>query len=234
MARRGRPTDPGGRPRRRRRRLLAALAGHRAAAGRRRDPAARRAGATDRWGHLLGTPLPIGSFVISLLHVPRRCSAAARTSARSPSTSTLDPGRRPRRRHGPALRPAVGAVPAADHRRRLADPRLLHRLHGARPAPAPVLRLPQPVRRRDAHAGPLRELPRPVPRLGGRRPGVVPADRLLAAQAVRGRRRQEGVRDQPGRRHGPVARDHAGLRHLRHHRLRRHQRRGRRGVARPP
>ena len=55
--------------------------------------------------------------------------------------------------HRPALRPAVGAVPAADHRRRLADPHLLDRLHGARPAPAPVLRLPQPVRRRDADAG---------------------------------------------------------------------------------
>ena len=40
-----------------------------------------------------------------------------------------------------------------------------------------------------------------VPRLGGRRPRVVPADRLLAAQALRGGRGQEGVRRQPGRRH---------------------------------
>ena len=54
-------------------------------------------------------------------------------------------------------------------------------------------------------AGPLGQLPRPVPRLGGRRPGVVPADRLLAAQADRGRCGQEGLRDQPGRRHGPLA-----------------------------
>ena len=45
-----------------------------------------------------------------------------------------------------------------------------------------------------------------VRRLGGRRPGVVPADRLLAAQALRGGRRQEGVRRQPGRRHRAVAR----------------------------
>ncbi len=51
-----------------------------------------------------------------------------------------------------------------------------------------------------------------VPRLGGRRPRVVPPDRLLAAQALRGRGGQEGLRDQPGRRHGALDRDHAGLR----------------------
>ena len=49
--------------------------------------------------------------------------------------------------------------------------------------PAPVLRLPQPLRRRHADAGHGRQLPRPVPGLGGRRPGVVPPHRLLAAQA---------------------------------------------------
>jgi len=36
-------------------------------------------------------------------------------------------------------------------------------------------------------------------RLGGRRPGVLPADRILVPQAVSGHRRQEGVRDEPGR-----------------------------------
>ena len=50
------------------------------------------------------------------------------------------------------------------------------------------------------------QLPRPVPGLGGRRPGVVPADRLLAAQALRGRGGQEGVRGQPRRRHRALAR----------------------------
>ena len=35
--------------------------------------------------------------------------------------------------------------------------------------------------------------------LGGRRPGVLPADRLLVAQAVGRHRGQEGVRRQPGR-----------------------------------
>ena len=53
-------------------------------------------------------------------------------------------------------------------------------------------------------AGALGQLPRPVPRLGGRRPGVVPADRLLAAQELRGRGGQEGLHRQPGRRHRPV------------------------------
>ncbi len=39
----------------------------------------------------------------------------------------------------------------------------------------------------------------PVRRLGGRRPRVVPADRLLAVQARGGDRGQEGVHRQPGR-----------------------------------
>ena len=38
-----------------------------------------------------------------------------------------------------------------------------------------------------------------VPRLGGRRPGVVPADRVLAAQDVGRGRRQEGLRGEPRR-----------------------------------
>ena len=42
-------------------------------------------------------------------------------------------------------------------------------------------------------------LRRCLPRLGGRRPRVVPADRVLAVQALGRGRRQEGLRDQPGR-----------------------------------
>ncbi len=88
----------------------------------------------------------------------------------------------------------------------------------------PVLRLPQPVRRRDADAGALGQLPRPVPGLGGRRPRVVPPHRLLAAQALGGRRGEEGVRHQPRRRHRPLAGDRPHVRHVRHHRLQHHQR----------
>ena len=63
------------------------------------------------------------------------------------------------------------------------------------------------------------QLPRPVPGLGGRRPGVVPPHRLLAAQALRGRGRQEGLHRQPGRRHRPVAGRRADVRDVRLHRL---------------
>ena len=43
--------------------------------------------------------------------------------------------------------------------------------------------LPQPVRRGDAAAGARQQLPAALRRLGGRRPRVVPADRLLVPQA---------------------------------------------------
>ena len=92
---------------------------------------------------------------------------------------------------GLLLDPLSRDVRAAHHRRRLPDPRLLDRLHGARPAPAAVLRLPQPVRRGDAAARPRRQLPRALRRLGGRRPRVVPAHRVLVPQArARPRRRR--------------------------------------------
>ena len=61
--------------------------------------------------------------------------------------------------------------------------------------------------------------------LGGRRPGLLPAHRLLAVQARRRDRGQEGVHRQPGRRRRPVAGDHADVRAVRlgdlHRRLRR-------------
>ena len=166
------------------------------------------------FGHFLGTMLPIGSFAISLGMFLALLGRDDGGPPGRPARLRLDPGRLARRGLRPALRPADRAVPAAHHRRRVADPRLLDRLHGARPATGPVLRLPQPVRGRDAHAGHVRELPRAVPGLGGRRPRVVPAHRLLAAQALRGQGGHQGVRDQPGRRHGALGRDHAGLRHL--------------------
>ena len=94
----------------------------------------------------------------------------------------------------------------------IADPHLLDRLHGAR----------QDRRRFFGYlnlfvaAMLLLVLADnyllPVRRLGGRRPGVLPADRVLAAQADRGGRGEEGVRGQPGRRHRPVARHHADVR----------------------
>ena len=84
------------------------------------------------FGHLLGTLLPIGSFAISLAMFLALLGRDDGDRQVGPAPLRLDRHRRPARRHGPALRPADRAVPAADHRRRLADPRLLDRLHGAR------------------------------------------------------------------------------------------------------
>ena len=137
----------------------------------------------------------------------------------------LGAGRRPAGRLRPATRPAVDVFRAADHRRRLTDPHLLGRLHGRRSGAPTVFRVPEPVRRRDAAAGAGRQLPRPLRRLGRRRPGVLPADRVLVAQAVGGHRGQEGVRGQPRRRHRPGARADGDVRlhriHLVRGRLRR-------------
>ena len=55
-------------------------------AGSARRSCCSAARATDRWGHLLGTALSVGSFVAQPGPVRRACSAATRTSARSAST----------------------------------------------------------------------------------------------------------------------------------------------------
>ena len=94
----------------------------------------------------------------------------------------------------------------------VADPHLRGRLHGARPGPAAVLRLLQPVHRGDAAAGARQQLPDALRRLGGRRSRLVPADRLVLRPPVRGDGRQEGVPHEPGRRRRPVDRDHADVR----------------------
>ena len=88
------------------------------------------------------------------------------------------------------------------HRDRPADSHLLDRLHarGERFGVRPLLLVPQPVRRVHARARPRRELPRDVRRLGGRRPLLVSAHRLLVSEEVGVRRRQEGLHRQPDRR----------------------------------
>ena len=118
-------------------------------------------------------------------------------------------------------RPAVGADDPRHHRHRLADPHLLDRLHarGDRQRVRALLLVPEPVRLVHARARARRELPGDVRRLGGRRPLLVPADRLLLHEAVGVGRRQEGVRRQPHRRLRLHPRDAADLRDLRHARL---------------
>ena len=174
----------------------------------------------DKWGHWLGVLSVAASFVLGLIDVlqPAR---TGRQPLGGAEPVRLHLGRQPARRLRAAVRPAVRRVRAADHRRRLADPPLRGRLHGARPGPAEVLRLLQPLRRRDAAAGPRQQLRDALLRLGGRRSGVVPADLVLVHPAVGGDRRQEGVPDEPGRRRRPGDRHLPDVRHARHHQLRR-------------
>ena len=173
---------------------------------------------SDSWGHLLATLAPIVSFALGLVLFVQLLTSPADARHLDVTRLRVDRHRRLVHRVRPAGRPAVHPVRAADHRRRVADPRLLDRLHGPRRPSPPVLRLPQPVHRRHADAGAGEQLPGAVPRLGGRRSGVVPADLLLGAQALGRGRRQQGVHRQPRRRPGP---EHGDLHHAGHVRQRR-------------
>ena len=153
----------------------------------------------------------------------RRSRAAARSRPRSsPSVAML--GRAPedrsraldrldvadgRRLPGRLLdphRPALDDDDADRHRGRVADRRVLDRLHGRRRRGAPVLRVHVALRLLDADARPGREPADPARRLGPGRPLVVPADRLLAPPAAGGRRGQEGVHHERVRRRDDGAR----------------------------
>ena len=98
----------------------------------------------------------------------------------------------------------------------VADPPLFDRLHARRRALRALLRLPEPVRRRRCSMLVLgSQLPRHLPRLGGRRSLLVPADLVLVRAQRRGGRGQEGVRHQPRRRRRVPARDVPDLRRVR-------------------
>ena len=161
---------------------------------------------SDPWGHLLGCATSLGVLRRRRGAVRRHARPGRRGTGRSREAVLLGAGRRTAGGLRPATGPAVHVLRAADHRRRLADPHLLGRLHGRRPGPPKVFRVSEPVPLGDAAAGACRQLPGPLRRLGRRRPGVLPADRVLAAQAVGRHRRQEGVRRQPRRRHRPCHR----------------------------
>ena len=181
---------------------------------------------TNSWGHLVGVAMPVASFVYGLIAFIAMLELPGQPAQPGPAPVLLDPGRRLQGQHRPAARPAVDLLRAADHRRRLADPHLRGRLHGERPGAAAVLRVHEPVPGGDAAARAGRQLPRPVRGLGGRRPGLVPADRVLAVQAGRRDRGEEGLHRQPGRRRRAVPGHHADVRAVRHRDVRRRVRRG--------
>ena len=83
-----------------------------------------------------------------------------------------------------------------------------HRLHGPRPGPVALLRLPQPLHVQHAAARPGGQLPAALRGLGAGRPVELPADRLLVQPALGGPGLQEGVPRQPRRRLGLRARHH--------------------------
>ena len=133
---RGGPRDPGRRTRRRRRRLLLlwlVIALPLAGAVVLLLGGALRQGRLDKVGHWLGTATAARLLRAQPGHVRLACSAATRTERQVGQhlftwfeVGGLDVGM------DLLYDPLLGAVPAADHRRRLADPRLLDRLHGAR------------------------------------------------------------------------------------------------------
>ena len=183
---------------------------------------------TDAWGHLLGCAAALASFALGVVLYLDMLVALGRRAHDPPDPVPLGARRPVAGGLRPATRPVVHVFRAADHRRRIADPHLLGRIHEGGSRPSSVFRVPQPVPRGDAAAGARRQLPRPVPGLGGRGPGVVPADRILVLQADGGDRGQEGVRRQPRRRHGPGDRDDDHVRDLRRGVVRRRLRRRRR------
>ena len=73
------------------------------------------------------------------------------------------------------------------HRRRQPDPPVLDRLHAGRPELPPVLLPAQPVPLLHGRAGPGRQLPLQLPRLGGRRLLLLRAGRLLVRAGDRRR-----------------------------------------------
>ena len=120
--------------------------------------------------------------------------------------------RRPRRADDPDRREvqhrrAQRRDDARRHRRRLPHPPVRDVVHGRRQGLRPVLRVPEPVHLRDARPHPGRQPPGPLRRVGGRRPLLVPAHRLLVRERGERGRGQEGVHREPHRRLRPALRD---------------------------
>ena len=112
----------------------------------------------------------------------------------------LDRLGRPRGRLGVPDRHADRGDAGRRQHRLGARPPLLDRLHARRSAPAALLRLSVALHLRHADAGDGRQPRADVLRLGGRRPRLLSADRLLVPEALGQRRRHQGLHRQPRRR----------------------------------
>ena len=112
----------------------------------------------------------------------------------------LDHLGRTRHRLGVQDRHADGGDVRRRHDGLGARARLFHRLHARGRQPPALLRLPQRLHLRHADAGDVRQPRADVLRLGGRRPLLLSADRLLVHQAGGQRGGHQGVRRQPRRR----------------------------------
>ena len=140
-----------------------------------------------------------------LLHLHRRDllrAARARAGGALGGLDGLDLAdcRRPPLRRRDPDRPALRLHDARRLRRRLPDPRLRDRLHARRRGGAALPRLQGALHLLHAPARQGGEPPAAPRRLGHGRPLVLPADQLLAPAARSGRRGQEGVHHERGRR----------------------------------
>ena len=143
------------------------------------------------------TRVAVGSVSLAFLAVAELvrefCHARAEPDSLRRKLFHLDRRRAVPRRFRAASRPAHRRHAAGGHLRRLADPHLFHRLHGARGRLLPLLLLSESVHVLHADAGAGREPHRDVRRLGRRRPVQLPADRLLVPEEVGDGRRQESL-----------------------------------------
>ena len=127
------------------------------------------------------------------------------------------------REHHPAAdraRPA-DRPPGRDHARgRHADhgagPPLLHRLHARRSEVPSFLRVSRHLRLQYARHRGDEQFPHDVRRLGTGRAQLLPAHRLLVREARSGICRDQGLPDEPGRRHRHVDGHHDPVHQLRH------------------
>ncbi len=164
------------------------------------------------WGHWLGVAASSATVVVGIGAFVEMLGRDALGPGVPRDALPVDSRGRFRRGRRNLAGSALDGVRAARLLRRDPDPPLLGRLHGARRQALDVLRLPQPLHRGDVHPRARGLLPPPVRRLGGRGPRVVPAHRVLEPPPALRVGRQQGIRRQPHRRHGPHPRDGADVR----------------------